>query len=204
MTKSRSVRLFVCYSHRDEKFREALGSALSPLLLDGRIVVSHDRRITPGRDWDAAIHDEIDRADLIVVLVSAHFFHSGYCTGVEMARALERAKEGTARVLPVVVRPDWSRRRVESAFVEEIRREVDELVWMVEVSLPELFPTNLRKVGEVLVRADRDLSGDGGSVFLRARIPGWSCVESPRGAVPGEFEFRPCRLLSHVPLFGLE
>ena len=52
-----------------------------------------------------------------------------------------------------------------------------ERLWMIELSLPELFSANLRKVGEVLVRAellpatDRDLTS-----FVLARLPGYFCA----------------------------
>jgi len=41
--------------------------------------------------------------------VSADFFASDYCSGIEMKRALERQEAGEARVIPILVRPaDWT------------------------------------------------------------------------------------------------
>jgi hypothetical protein len=40
--------------------------------------------------------------------VSSDFLNSEYCYGIEMKRALERQREGSARVIPVILRPcDW-------------------------------------------------------------------------------------------------
>ncbi len=57
---------------------------------------------------DAGIAIELDRADIILMLVSPDFLASDYCYGVEVARALERRAAGEARVIPVILRPcDW-------------------------------------------------------------------------------------------------
>ncbi|HEY0079211.1 MAG TPA: carboxypeptidase regulatory-like domain-containing protein, partial [Pyrinomonadaceae bacterium] len=51
----------------------------------------------------------LESAQLILLLVSADFLASDYCYEVEMMRALERQKEGTARVIPIILRNcDWS------------------------------------------------------------------------------------------------
>lgn len=44
----------------------------------------------------------------MLLLVSAHFLASDYCYDIEMERALEKHKEGTATVIPVILHPcDW-------------------------------------------------------------------------------------------------
>ena len=83
---------------------------------------------------------------------------------------------------------------------------------MVEVSLPELFSANLRKVGEILIRADTEpsLQRDAGS-FLLARLPG--CVaffETADSAASGTsasqhlFSYYPLDICDHVELLGCE
>ena len=50
----------------------------------------------------------MDAADIILLLLSADFLASDYCYDIEMTRAMERHKQGTARVIPVILRPcDW-------------------------------------------------------------------------------------------------
>ena len=57
---------------------------------------------------DPGIDAQLERADIILLLVSPDFLASDYCYGVEMTRALERHGEGTARVIPVILRPcEW-------------------------------------------------------------------------------------------------
>lgn len=99
------IRLFYSYAREDEVFRQALDKHLSALKRTGVIAPWHDRRITPGGDWAHEIDRHLEDAHLILLLVSADFLDSDYCWGVEMERALEIHRAGSARVIPVMVRP---------------------------------------------------------------------------------------------------
>lgn len=99
------IRLFYSYAREDEVFRQALDKHLSALKRTGVIAPWHDRRIVPGVDWAREIDKHLEDAHLILLLVSADFLHSDYCWGVEMKRALDMHKAGSARVVPVMVRP---------------------------------------------------------------------------------------------------
>jgi hypothetical protein len=102
------VEVFISYSHKDEPLREKLETHLSLLRRQGIIAAWHDRRITAGREWAGAIDEHLDRAAVILLLVSADFLASDYCYDREMTRALERHDAGEARVIPVILRPvDW-------------------------------------------------------------------------------------------------
>jgi len=65
----------------------------------------HDRRIGAGHEWAGAIDDELERAQIILLLVSPDFIASDYCWDVELQRALERHEAGAAVVIPVILRP---------------------------------------------------------------------------------------------------
>jgi hypothetical protein len=102
------VRLFYSYAHEDEELRNRLEAHLSLLERNGVIQSWHDRRITGGQEWAGAIHQEMERADVILLLISASFLRSDYCYDVEMRRALERHGRGEALVIPIILRPvDW-------------------------------------------------------------------------------------------------
>jgi len=74
----------------------------------GLIRTWHDRRIVAGKEIHSSISAELENANVILLLVSAHFLASDYCYDKEMARALEKDQEGTARVIPVILHPcDW-------------------------------------------------------------------------------------------------
>lgn len=101
-------RLFFSYSHRDEDVRNELEVHLTTLKRQGVIETWHDRRILAGDEFANAISEEIELADIILLLVSPYFIASEYCYAIEMKRALERHSEGSARVIPVILHPcDW-------------------------------------------------------------------------------------------------
>ena len=99
------ISLFYSYSHKDEALRGKLEVHLSLLQTQGVICSWHDRRIEAGTEWDGAISKNLDEADIVLLLVSADFLASRYCHEVEIARAMERHEAGTARVIPVILRP---------------------------------------------------------------------------------------------------
>jgi hypothetical protein len=100
--------LFFSYSHKDEDLRNELEVHLSGLKRQGVISTWHDRRITSGREFGSDIDRNLDAADVILLLVSPDFIDSDYCYEKEMQRALQRHHSGSARVIPVILRPcDW-------------------------------------------------------------------------------------------------
>jgi hypothetical protein len=100
--------VFFSYSHKDEELRDQLEIHLSMLKRQGLIESWHDRRISVGDDFAGKISEEVERADIILLLVSPDFLASKYCYDVEMKRAMERHHAGQARVIPVILRHcDW-------------------------------------------------------------------------------------------------
>nr|VFK47444.1 MAG: TIR domain-containing protein [Candidatus Kentron sp. TC] len=102
------ANLFFSYSHKDEGLRNELETHLAMLKRQRLIRAWHDRRIVAGKDLHSNISAELESADIILLLVSANFLASDYCYDREMTRALEKDKQGTARVIPVILHPcDW-------------------------------------------------------------------------------------------------
>ena len=100
--------VFFSYSHKDEALRDQLETHLSMLKRQGFIETWHDRRITAGEPLDAAINGNLERADVVLLLVSPDFLASDYCYDKEMKRALARHEASQCTVIPVILRPcDW-------------------------------------------------------------------------------------------------
>ena len=105
---STAVEVFCSYAHEDEAWRQKLETHLSLLKRQGLVSLWHDRLISPGTDWAQAIDIHLETASIILLFVSANFFDSDYCYGIEMQQALKRHEAGEARVIPLLVRPvDW-------------------------------------------------------------------------------------------------
>ena len=89
-------RVFVSYSHQDEKYLQgdSLFGHLKGLENDG-VEFWYDRDIEVGSLWDEAIKTKIAESDLALVLVSQAFLDSAYCQDEEIPRFL-------AQKLPIV------------------------------------------------------------------------------------------------------
>jgi internalin A len=102
------LRLFYSYSHKDEEHQAELEIHLSLLKRKGLLETWSDRKITAGQEWAGEIDQELERANIILLLISSDFIASNYCYDIEMKRALERHKTKEARVIPIIVRDcDW-------------------------------------------------------------------------------------------------
>lgn len=100
--------VFFSYSHEDEELRNRLEKHLALLKRQGLIEAWHDRRILAGSDLDQAISQNLEAADIVLLLVSADFLASDYCYSREMQRAMQRHESGDAVVIPVILKPcDW-------------------------------------------------------------------------------------------------
>jgi len=105
---SSGKRILISYSHKDEAFRISLEKHLSTLRRNGVVSTWSDREIGPGEEWKGEINSAIEKADIILLLVSENFVNSDYCFDVELKRAMERHNRKEAVVIPVIVRPvDW-------------------------------------------------------------------------------------------------
>jgi len=106
--RNQPVKIFISYSHLDDKFRAQLGQHLTPLEHNKLIDVWHDRRISPGTEWANEIDDKINSSKIILLLIYINFINSTYCYGIEMERALERHANREARVIPIILSSsDW-------------------------------------------------------------------------------------------------
>lgn len=104
-----AIKVFVSYSSRDESLRKELDTHLALLKRESLIETWTFRQIEAGDDWRSEIDMRLEDADVILLLVSAAFIASDYCWNVEVRRAVERHRQGTATVVPIVLRDcDWS------------------------------------------------------------------------------------------------
>jgi hypothetical protein len=106
--RPQAIRVFYSYSHKDEAFREELDAHLAQLRRASFIEAWHDRKILPGEQWEDAISQNLEAANIVILLVSADFLNSDYCYEKEMKQAIERHDDGKACVIPIITRPaDW-------------------------------------------------------------------------------------------------
>jgi len=110
MPERTPLKVFISYAHDDQRLLGSLAKHLALLESEGVIQPWNDRHIQAGDEWAGQIDQNLESADIILLLVSASFLASRYCSDIEMKRALERHGQGEARVIPVILRPtDWMR-----------------------------------------------------------------------------------------------
>ena len=101
---------------------------------------------------------------------------------------------------------DWDFHQEREETLVEIERVIQpSLMWMIEVSFPDLFPTNKRKVGEVLLDASVPLPDElTFGMFVLARFPGaYVLLERAEGEKGGpQFLSVPSDLLSHTEVLS--
>lgn len=108
-TPNGPLEVFISYSHKDEALKDELYIHLANLTRQGKIQPWQDRAIEAGTEWDAEIKARLESARIILLLITPRFIASEYCFDQEMERAMERHAEGTARVIPIIMKPcDWA------------------------------------------------------------------------------------------------
>jgi small GTP-binding protein len=103
-SKNLAPKLFISYSHQDEKFKDELVKMLAGLQRRGVIDAWQDRRIEPGAEWFPAIKQAINECDLALLLVSADFIASRFINGEELPDLLKRRQQEGMTVIPIIVR----------------------------------------------------------------------------------------------------
>ena len=67
---------------------------------------------------------------------------------------------------------DWEFQREDSETLRQLKAIKPQHMWMVEVSIPDLFSTNKRKIGELLLDATRPFTEKTDfTLFVLARFP---------------------------------
>ncbi|TMC22767.1 MAG: TIR domain-containing protein, partial [Chloroflexi bacterium] len=103
------IEIFCSYADKDTSLLEQLEVHLSGLRRQNLISTSHKQKLVAGTEKAQAIDARLDRASLILLLVSPDYLASDYCYESEMQRAIKRHEADQARVIPIIVRPcDWT------------------------------------------------------------------------------------------------
>lgn len=98
------LEVFCCYAREDQEMLEQLQKHLTPLQRQNQITIWSDINLNAGARWEDEIHQHLEKADIFLLLISPSFMASDYCYGIEMKRAIERHNEGSALVIPVLLR----------------------------------------------------------------------------------------------------
>lgn len=94
--------IFVSYANVDTKWLKLLDPHLKGLERHARVARFDDRQLLGGGGWDAEIKAALERADIVILLVTANFIASEYIHRVELPAMLRRLQTDGCVIMPVL------------------------------------------------------------------------------------------------------
>lgn len=102
------MKAFISYSHADDSYLELFQKHLVQLRREGSISDWTDNAISAGGNLDNEISKALNEAEIFIALVSPDYLNSNYCYEKEFEEAQRRHKEGSLKIIPVILEPcDW-------------------------------------------------------------------------------------------------
>jgi predicted AAA+ superfamily ATPase len=104
MPNKKKPKVFICYSHEDDEWRELLYLHLKVLDYQEVLFTWDDQKIIAGQYWSQEIEDNMNTADIAVLLISKDFLTSDFIMKREIPFLLERRKNDGINIFPLLVR----------------------------------------------------------------------------------------------------
>ena len=102
MDEKEKLKLFISYSHVDEKDINDFMKHITPFRTNGLIEAWYDRKILGGKNFQDKIDNKLDDADIICLFISANFLSSNACME-EKRNAFELMKKKGISVVPIIL-----------------------------------------------------------------------------------------------------
>ena len=96
-------RVFISYSRANQDQRERLIKHLTILEANETIKTWHDGYIEAGDLWRDVLDRVMSEAEVVLFLLSAEFFASGFIRDAEVPRMLERHRADGVLIIPIIV-----------------------------------------------------------------------------------------------------
>lgn len=100
--QSKPINVYICSSPKDDEFTTGLLTHLTLLQQRKLIQIWHESLIKPGEDRKLAATDQLNRAAIILVLISSDFLAETDTNSIDTI--LNRRSSGESVVIPVLVR----------------------------------------------------------------------------------------------------
>lgn len=99
------IEVLFMYDQADIGIKNELDKHLSGLKRNNSIRTWDENKLEPGASVDLMVGTQIERANLILLLVSADFLGNDHIYEVHLLQALSRYRQGKALICPILVRP---------------------------------------------------------------------------------------------------
>lgn len=119
------INLFISYSHEDKK--QYMPELLTYLNEQNcpKIAIWYDENISPGAEWDEAIKNKLNQADIVLLLLSQSFLMSQYVKEKELKISLQRHQNGECRVIPIFIRKCFLDNEIEIKSLQGLPRDMN-------------------------------------------------------------------------------
>ncbi|WNZ47471.1 toll/interleukin-1 receptor domain-containing protein [Leptolyngbya boryana CZ1] len=97
------VKIFFSCAWKDLDEQAELQRHLILLERQGLVSFWHAGCISAGTEHDIEIQNQLNAADIIIMLLSKHYLNSDYCFNNEFQRALERQRSENIRIVPILL-----------------------------------------------------------------------------------------------------
>jgi formylglycine-generating enzyme required for sulfatase activity len=98
------LKTFIIYAHEDRSTVNAIRGQLKIFEKREMLQIWDDGEILAGQDWDKSIKLKLESAQLILLFISVDFLNSEYIEKTELQAALQRHRDGEAKLIPIIVR----------------------------------------------------------------------------------------------------
>jgi len=146
------------------------------------------------------IIDQIDLSENVWLKRLVHYAHPDIQRIVLRAIAIDR----DAYIQHLSNEKDWSQHSEHRQVINVLSKLLPKALWIVEVSIPQLFPANERKLGDIVLNGGIELSASQKkrSHFLFVRLPGLYLFDISEKSRQ-QFLTVPSNLTSHLPVMKL-
>lgn len=96
--------IFISYAAEDEKYKEQLLKHLMSLVRLNKATFWDNTFIDAGAEWEKEIFENLEKADIVLCLISSGFINSNFCYAHEMTKALVAHQAGQKAVIPIRIR----------------------------------------------------------------------------------------------------
>lgn len=94
-------KVFISYAHEDIHWVNIIMSTLKPYERNNKCKFWMDSDIKTGDDWDKKIKSEFETAQIIILVLSVHFFNSNYIWHYEYKNTLELINKSKVQIFPI-------------------------------------------------------------------------------------------------------
>jgi predicted MPP superfamily phosphohydrolase len=98
------VPVFISATPKEDELREELQNHMATLRRTKKVVFTHSQEAPPGDERESWVREQIDKARIILLLISKDYVAADDYFEDELMRAVERHDRGEARVIPILAR----------------------------------------------------------------------------------------------------